>query len=164
MRGPTSTSIVSLRAKISNGGWSSASPYCASVMPSAWHSRPGPEHNSRSSVTPRRRRIGKSLRRRQGADQHRAGAAVRLAYEVETPVDAVGAIDVGVARWAEHHLVAGGLPDEGMRRRIGVVVGLGLHDDAADALEQQRRADEIGGDDVHAAGEEASAKQAGLGH
>ncbi len=34
------------------------------------------------------------------------------------------------------------------------MVGLDLDDDAADALEQQRRADEIGGDRVHAAGEE----------
>src|SRR5262249_60687877 len=50
IRGPTSTSMSWSRAKISNGGWSSASPYCASVMPSAWQSRPGPAHNSPSSV------------------------------------------------------------------------------------------------------------------
>jgi len=42
------------------------------------------------------------------------------------------------------------------------VVGLDLDDDAADALEQERRTDEIGGDRVHAAGEETSTEQ--LGH
>ncbi len=44
------------------------------------------------------------------------------------------------------------------------MVGLDLDDDAADALEQQRRADEIGGDRVHAAGKEASAEQLGPWH
>ena len=75
---------------------------------------------------------------------------------------AVRAVDVGVAGRTEHHAVALGLPAERMRGRIGVVVGLDLDDDAADALEQERRADEIGGDRVHAAGKETSAEQ--LGH
>src|SRR5262245_59526007 len=51
-----------------------------------------------------------------------------------------------------------------MRGRIGVVIGLDLDDDAADAFEQERRTDEIGGDRVHAAGEEVSAEQLGPWH
>ena len=41
-----------------------------------------------------------------------------------------------------------------MRGRLGVVIGLDLDDDAADAVDQQRRADQVGSDLVHAAGEE----------
>src|SRR3954468_16388376 len=41
---------------------------------------------------------GKSVCRRERADQHRAGLAFRLAYEVEAPVNAVGAVDVGITR------------------------------------------------------------------
>src|SRR5215468_4376344 len=107
---------------------------------------------------------GQALRGCERADQHRAGATLRLAYEVEAPVHAVRAVDVGVAGRTEHHGVALGLPAERMRGRIGVVVGLELDDDAADALEQQRRADEIGGDRVHAARKETSAKQLGPWH
>src|SRR6266404_1796793 len=105
---------------------------------------------------------GEALRGRERADEHRAGTALRLAYEVEAPVHAVGAVDIGVARRTEHHAVALGAAAERMRGRIGVMVGLDLDDDAADALEQQRRADEIGSDRVHAAGKETSAEQ--LGH
>ncbi len=50
-----------------------------------------------------------------------------------------------------------------MRRRIGVVIGLDLDDDAADALEQQRRADQIGRDLVDAAGEEFAGEGEGRG-
>src|SRR5262249_4343823 len=60
MRGPTATSMSCARAKIANGGSSHARPYCAPVIPSAWPRRPGPAHNSRSSATPRRRRIAAS--------------------------------------------------------------------------------------------------------
>src|SRR5262249_49275983 len=63
------------------------------------------------------------------------------------------------AGWTEHDRVARGLPVERVRRGIGVVIGLDLDDDAADALEQQRRADEIGRHLVHAAGKEFSAEQ-----
>src|SRR5205823_10455577 len=59
---------------------------------------------------------------RERADQHRAGAALRLAYEVEAPVHAVRAVDVGVAGRTEHHAVALGAAAERMRGRIGVVV------------------------------------------
>ena len=69
-------------------------------------------------------------------------------------MDAVGAVDVGVARRAEHHGVARGRPAEAVRGRIGVVIGLDLDDPAADAVDQQRRADQVGRDLVDAAGKE----------
>ena len=45
-----------------------------------------------------------------------------------------------------------------MRCRIGVVIGLDLDDPAADAVEQQRRADQLGRDLMDAAGEELAAE------
>src|SRR6266404_3107554 len=41
-----------------------------------------------------------------------------------------------------------------MRGRIGVMIGLDLDDDAADAVHQHRRANQIGSDFMHAAGKE----------
>ena len=102
---------------------------------------------------------GKPVRRRECADQHRAGLALRLAYEVEAPVNTVGAVDIGITRRAEHDGIALGAAAEGMCRGIGVVIGLDLDDDAAHPFEQKRRADEIGGDGVHAADKEVSAER-----
>src|SRR5206468_10717814 len=83
-----------------------------------------------------------------------AGGAFLLADEIDAPMDAVGAIDIGKAGWAEHHLVARRRPTEQMRGRIGVMIGLELDDDAADAVHQKRRTDQIGRNLVHAAGKE----------
>jgi hypothetical protein len=47
--------------------------------------------------------------------------------------------------------------------RIGVVIGLDLDDPPADAVDQQRRPDQLGSDLVHAAGEETPIKS-GRGH
>jgi hypothetical protein len=74
-------------------------------------------------------------------------------------MDTVGAVDVGIARRAEHDGVALGAAAEGMRRGVCLMIGLDLDDDAAYSLEQQRRADEIGGDGVHAAGKKASGER-----
>ena len=97
---------------------------------------------------PHRRQSVYGLKR---ADQHRAGAAFFLAHEIEAPVDTVGSVDVGVAGRAEHHGVALGSAVIGVRRRVGVVIGLELDDDAADATDEQRRTDELGRDLVHGA-------------
>ena len=73
-------------------------------------SRPGPEHNSRSSARPRRRRI--AARPSVGSSARISTALAEpfaLADEIDAPVDAVGAIDIGIARRAEHHGVALGL-------------------------------------------------------
>jgi hypothetical protein len=37
-----------------------------------------------------------------------------------------------------------------MRRRVGVVIGFDLHDDAADAIDQESRANQIGRHLMHA--------------
>ena len=104
-----------------------------------------------SAPAPHRRN---AVGRLQRPDQHRARGAFLLADEIDAPVDAVGAIDVAKAGRAEHHFVARRRPTERMRGRIGVMIGLDLDDDAADTVYQQRRADQIGGDLVHAAGKE----------
>ena len=50
-----------------------------------------------------------------------------------------------------------------MRRRVGVVIGLDLDDPAADAVDQQRRADQFGRDLMDAAGEERALEACGDG-
>src|SRR5580704_10210877 len=69
-----------------------------------------------------------------GPDQHRAGRAFWLADQVHAPVDAVGAVDIGKTRRAEHHRIAGCGPAKTVRCGIGMVVGLDLDNAAADAI------------------------------
>src|SRR4029077_655837 len=57
---------------------------------------------------------------------------------------------------AEHHAVAGRRPAIGMGGRVGVMIGLDLHDGAADAAKEQGGADQVGRDLVHAAAEEGT--------
>src|SRR5712691_3530494 len=102
---------------------------------------------------------GKPERRRECADQDGAGDAFRLADEIEAPVDAVGAVDIGVTGRTEHHRVARGAAVEGMRRGVALVIGLDLDDDAVGTSERERRADELGRYRMNAAGEEFSAEQ-----
>src|SRR5262249_55404782 len=82
--------------------------------------------------------------------------AFLLTDEIHAPVDAVGAVDIGKARRAEHHLIPGRRPPKGMGRRIGMMIGLDLDDDPADAVHQKRRADQVGRDLVDAAGEKGA--------
>src|SRR5262249_21914438 len=89
---------------------------------------------------------------------HRARASRRLAHEIQAPVDAIGAIHIRIARRTEHHGIALGLAAIGMRRRVGVVIGLELDDHAAGSVEQQSRADQLGRNLVDAAVEEAFAE------
>ena len=84
-------------------------------------------------------------------DQHGTGRAFLLADEIQAPMDAVGAIDISEARGAEHHPVARRRAAERVRRRIGVMIGLDLDDEAADAVDQQRRADQVRRHLMHAA-------------
>ena len=76
----------------------------------------------------------KSDCRLQSPDQDCAGRAFGLADEIEAPVNAVGAINVGVAWRAEHHGVTGGRPAITVRCGVGVVIGLEFDDPAADAV------------------------------
>ena len=74
-------------------------------------------------------------------------------------MDPVRPVDVGVSRWPEHRLVAGGSPSAvTVARRIFVVVRLDLDDSPADSVDEQRRADELRRDLVDAAREESPAK------
>jgi hypothetical protein len=60
-------------------------------------------------------------------------------------VDAVGEVDVGVAGRAEQNPRALGQADIGVAGGIVGLVALGLDDDAAAALEEQRAADQVAG-------------------
>ena len=104
---------------------------------------------------PRAHRV-ETLGRLEGANQDRARHSLRLADEVEAPVDAVGAVDVRVAGRAEHRSVAGGPTPVAVRRRVLVVVGLDLDDRPAHAVDEERRSHELGRHLVHRAFEEAS--------
>ena len=79
-----------------------------------------------------------------------------LTDEIHTPVDAVGLVDIDVARRPEHHRIAGGRAAIAVRCGIGMMVSLDLDDPAADAVDKQRHPDQFGRDLVHAALEEGS--------
>ena len=81
-------------------------------------------------------------------------AALGAADEVQAPVDPVRAIDVRVARRAEHGPVARGLAAVAVPGRVVGVVGLDLDDATADAVDEQRAADQLRRDLVHAPREE----------
>ena len=101
------------------------------VSPSAWHSRAGPEHRSRS-----RRAAGRAARI---ASRPASGAPARsstawpsagvAAHDVGAPVHPVREVHVEVARRPEHGGVAPGRAPVGVRCRVlGAGVGLDLHD------------------------------------
>ena len=98
---------VSSRATARTAAGRAAARCGACVMPSACAQPPGPRAQQPLVGEPAPPpHLGKALRRLERADQHGAGRAFRLADEVQAPVDAVGAVDVGVAGRAEHHGVA----------------------------------------------------------
>src|SRR5690606_16999278 len=70
--------------------------------------------------------------RLQCADEH---CAAGPADDIETPVDAVGAVDIGMSRGPEHRTVPLRRPSETVRGRIVRLIGLSLHDDATDTAE-----------------------------
>ena len=85
------------------------------------------------------------------AEEDGGRSALLLADKIQAPMHAVGAVDVRVPGRAEHRAVAGRLPSEAVARRILLVVGLDLDDRPADAVDEERAADEIRRDVVHAA-------------
>src|SRR5438105_4915116 len=92
--------------------------------------------------------------------EHGRGDALLAADEVDAPVDAVRAVDVGVPGEAEHRRVARRPAAEAVARRILVVVRLDLDDRAADSADEERDAEEVGRDLLHRAGEEVLADHA----
>src|SRR5215213_1889929 len=95
----------------------------------------------------RRQAVG----RLQRADQHGAGRACRLADKIHAPVDAVGAVDISKTGRAEHHEVAWRGAAKRVRGRVQMMIRLDLGDDAADAIDQKRRPDQVGGYLMYAA-------------
>lgn len=94
-------------------------------------------------------------------DQDGAGRAGRLADEVQAPVNAIGAIDVGVARRAEHDRIACRRPAKAVRGRIGVMIRLDFDQPPADPIEEERRPDQVARDLVNAAAEEGFGQASG---
>ena len=74
---------------------------------------------------------------RQGAQEHRRPAALRLADQVDAPVEAVAAVDVEVAGRAEHDRRAAARAAEAVRGGVVLLVALGLDDHAADPVDQE---------------------------
>ncbi|PAV92646.1 hypothetical protein WR25_17456 [Diploscapter pachys] len=72
------------------------------------------------------------------ADQHRAAGRT---HDVEAPVDTVAAVDIGAARRPEHRGIAWRRPARTVRGGIVGIIGLRLDNRAADAIDQQGRAD-----------------------
>ncbi len=99
-------------------------------------------------------------------DQDRAGDALALADEIETPVHPIGAVDIGVAGRAEHRGIACRAPAKTVRGGILVVIGFDLDDPSADAVDEQFRPDQIRGDVMDASREKSAAEERGfcLGH
>ena len=96
------------------------------------------------------------VRRLERADQDGVGDALGLADEVDAPVDPVRAVDVGVPRRPEHRGVSRRQAAVAVRRRVLVVVGLELDDPAADAVDEERRPDQLLCDLVHGSGEKSA--------
>src|SRR5262249_32673886 len=99
--------------------------------------------------------------RLQRPNEDGAGRTLGLADEVKAPVDAVGAVNVGVAWGPEHHRIAGCRPPVAMRGRIGVVIAPHFDQPAADTVEEQRRPDQVGRHLVNAAAKEGFGQASG---
>ncbi len=99
IRVPVTISTARARGASSNGGSSSGRPSCSPRHAErlAEPARPGAEE--RGSSTPRRSRISSSPSRRlERAHEHGARDAFVPTNDVQAPVDAVRAVDVGVRR------------------------------------------------------------------
>jgi hypothetical protein len=72
-------------------------------------------------------------------------ARLRSADQIETPVHAIGAIDIDVADGSEHGAIAQRQPSETVGGGIAGLIGLRLHDHAADAAELKGRANQGAG-------------------
>lgn len=98
-----------------------------------------------------------------GADEHGGADSGGLGGDVEHPVHAVGEVDVGVARFAEHDLVSGRGAAVGVA--AGIVepaIGFRLHDSGAELSLDQISAEQGGGTEPHVLAE--SGKEGCGGH
>ena len=94
------------------------------------------------------------VQRLQRPDQDRAAPAL-ASHQVHAPVQPVGAVNVEVTDGAEHDGVASGQPPVAVRGGVLVMVGLRLHDRAADAAHPEPHAEERARDGPDVAREEA---------
>ena len=149
MRAVTSTRparVPSSRSCSGDLGSSKSSPLSVlRVIPSAWHSRPGPLVNSRAATPgarPRFRAICSSPRHRlQRAYQHASATALALAGDIHAGVHPINEINVSVPRRPEQHLIPRRGAAMRMRRRISrfpVRSQIGLHFDDASGNELPR--------------------------
>ena len=157
IRGPATISTAPARAKSSNGGASSAKPYVpvGDAQRLAQPAGAGAQEPLVGDAAPPAHHA-KAGRRLDGPDQHGAGRPCRFADEVQAPVNAVGAIDIGVARRSKHDGIAAGHAAKAVRRRVGMMVGLDFDQPAADPVHKERRTDQIGRNLVDAAVEKAT--------
>ena len=88
------------------------------------------------------------------AHEHRSADSFLAAHDVRAPVDAVRPVDVEPSRRPEHRRVPRLPPAERVARRIGRLVRLRLDDHAADAVDEERPADELPRDVLRTAREE----------
>ena len=91
----------------------------------------------------RARMRGEAVERREGPDQHRGAAALGLADQVGAPVQAVGAVDVEVARRPEHDERPAARAAEAVGGGVVLLVALGLDDHPADAVHGEDAPDEV---------------------
>lgn len=87
------------------------------------------------------------------AQENRCARSLTFADDVRAPVNAVRAVHVELAWWAEHCRVALRLTAKGMAGRIFWGVCLGFDDHAAHAAHEERATDERGSRLVDAPGE-----------
>ena len=81
-------------------------------------------------------------RRLQRANQYTRSVSGFAAHEIQAPMNAIGQVDICPAGRPEHDVIARRGPRIAVRRRVLPVVSLGLDDDSAHSIDQQRHPDE----------------------
>ena len=157
MRGPVTISGTSRRGRSSNGGRSRPRPSCAPRDPERLTelARARAERAQRLHAAPAPLLLD-PRGRFERPNEHRICVALIAADEIQTPMDAIRAIDVRVAGRAEHHCVSGRPATVAMTRRVFLVVRLHFYDPSTDSVHEQRGADQVRRHLVDAAREEVT--------
>ena len=102
-----------------------------------------------------RAHLFESLCRLERTHEHRRRSTLPAADKVETPVNPVRSVHVGSPRRTEQGFRSLGRAAEPMARRLVLVVRFDLDDPAADPVDEQGHADQVGCDLIGRSGEEA---------